>query len=127
MQQSISERLNTFLKSKRYSVNALSKELGLNQKTLNNQLNGSSALSIDTINSILLRFPELSAEWLLRGVGSMIREDGKTIYQVNDGGDNLQGNVINKSDCTKFIDMLQEKDRQIAELICIIGHGTGKK
>ena len=119
-ENAVNQRLKYYLKTNRISINYLSKILDVPQPTLHHQLNN-GIISVDKLHAILMYFNDLSAEWLLRGVGSMIREDGKTIYQVNDGGDNLQGNVINKSDCTKFIDMLAEKDRQIAKLIDIIG------
>lgn len=85
--QTVNERINIFLKSKRYSVNALSKELDVGQRTLNNQLAGVTSLGCGTVCAIAERFPELSAEWLLRGIGPMISDGVPHIYQVNDGGD----------------------------------------
>jgi transcriptional regulator with XRE-family HTH domain len=73
MEQTISERLAEILKSKRYSVNALSKELDINQKTLNNQLSGKSALSVDVVCAIAKRFPDLSTDWILFGREPMQR------------------------------------------------------
>lgn len=74
MSEAVLERLNEFRKVKGYSVNALSKELSVNQKTLNNQLSGTTALSADMICAIAVRFPDVSAEWLLRGDEPMLRE-----------------------------------------------------
>ena len=73
MAQTIAERLTILLKNKRFSVNALSKELGLNQKTLNNQLNGSTSLSADTVCAIIRLFPDVSLDWLMLGEGTMLR------------------------------------------------------
>ena len=67
MEEAVRQRINEYIKSKRYSINALSKLLEVNQRTLNNQLSGNSALSVNIICAILDKFPELSAEWLLRG------------------------------------------------------------
>lgn len=71
MEKTVSERIMEFLKGKRISVNALCKELGLKQSTINGQLNGTVALSMDTVSHLLDAYSDLSAEWLLRGVGSM--------------------------------------------------------
>lgn len=57
------------------SETKLAKAIGLNQKTLNQQLNGQRALSLDTVLAILSSFEELSAEWLLRGRGEILDED----------------------------------------------------
>ena len=43
------------------------------QTTLNTQLRGESALSVLVVVKILEIFPDISAEWLLRGEGEMYR------------------------------------------------------
>ena len=43
----------------------------VNQKTLNNHINGNVEVSISTILLVLDAFPDLSADWLLRGKGDM--------------------------------------------------------
>lgn len=47
--------------------------IGSKQKTLNQQLRGERNISIDTILNILSSFEDISAEWLLRGDGDMIK------------------------------------------------------
>lgn len=44
---------------------------GLKQNTLLDQLHGTSQVTLKTVMAILEAFPEISAEWLLRGVGEM--------------------------------------------------------
>ena len=43
----------------------------VNQKTLNNHINGNVEVSVSTILLVLDAFPDLSADWLLRGFGDM--------------------------------------------------------
>ena len=47
-------------------------KIGVNQKTLNYYMLGKRKLSLEIIEAILNAFPEISAEWLLRGTGSMM-------------------------------------------------------
>ena len=42
---------------------------------LTRQINNDAAITIDTISVVLSAFPEVSAEWLLRGKGEMILSD----------------------------------------------------
>ena len=49
----------------------------MEQTTVNNQLIGKRGVSIDLILNILLAFPEISSEWLLRGKGNMLIEESK--------------------------------------------------
>lgn len=67
----VAERIKEFLNFKRISVNSLSKQLSITQTTLNRQFNGTVTLSVEAVLAVLEYFPELSAEWLLRGVGQM--------------------------------------------------------
>lgn len=43
----------------------------VNQKTLNNHINGNVEVSVSTILLVLDAFPDLSVDWLLRGKGDM--------------------------------------------------------
>lgn len=71
MENSVSDRINYFIRENGISIASLSKELGMVQTTLNRQLNGSSVLSSSVVEGVISLFPGLSAEWLLRGEGSM--------------------------------------------------------
>ncbi|GAB7122220.1 transcriptional regulator [Bacteroides fragilis] len=48
--------------------------LSMRETTLNGKLNGTRGLDLDTLKSIITHFEDLSAEWLLRGEGEMLRE-----------------------------------------------------
>ncbi len=50
-----------------------SKENKAMQKRLSRQLNGGATVTFETISSILESFPDISAEWLLRGEGEMYK------------------------------------------------------
>ena len=50
---------------------------GLKPTTINNQLIGKREISLATIIAISSSFEEISAEWLLRGTGSMLISDIK--------------------------------------------------
>lgn len=46
---------------------SFAKAIGVEQVTLSRYLNGSRSVSLEVVNAILNTFPEVSAEWLLRG------------------------------------------------------------
>ncbi len=124
MESAVCNRIKQFLKENRYTVRTLAGMLNVNEGTLSNKLNGQRGIDVETICALLNLFPELSADWLLLGHGTMVRhyEMGAHILQVNDEGDNIQKYQLGggTADCRQLVDMLQEKDRQIAELIDII-------
>ena len=50
-------------------------QTGIKQQTLNNYTTGKRGISLDAVISILSAYPDVSAEWLLRGKGEMILSD----------------------------------------------------
>ena len=71
----LTERVQLALRSLNISVNALAKSSGISQTTLNQQINGTVKMGMAVITSLLDYSPSLSAEWLLRGEGDMLKAD----------------------------------------------------
>ena len=71
MEVAIYQRVKCVLEDKSISVNALSKQINVAQATLNPQLSGDRTLAANIVEKILEAFPDVSAEWLMRGVGAM--------------------------------------------------------
>ncbi len=74
MQNNQLQRVRQVIEMAGMSVSKFAEKVNIGQTTLNNQLLEKRALSIDVLNKILNAFPELSAEWLLRGKGPMYCE-----------------------------------------------------
>ena len=71
----LKERMQLVLRENGVSVNFLAKTFGVNQKSLNDQINADVRVGFQTIELLLEYFPNLSAEWLLRGEGDMLKAD----------------------------------------------------
>lgn len=69
----MNDRVLKLIKEKDLSINGLARIVGMNQSNLSMQFNGSRKLSLETIVSLLNAFSDISAEWLLRGEGNMLR------------------------------------------------------
>lgn len=76
MEVTIYQRIKCILEDKSLSVNALSKQINVAQATLNPQLRGDRTLAANIVEKVLEAFPDVSAEWLMRGVGTMYHKDG---------------------------------------------------
>lgn len=66
------ERIKELIAYTGLSDRAFALKCGLKQNTFSRQLNGLNEVSTQTALSILSTFPEISAEWLLRGNGEML-------------------------------------------------------
>lgn len=67
-------RIKKIIESTGLSERAFAEIIGVKQNTLNQQLKGERGLSLETISKILISYKDISAEWLLRGEGEMIKE-----------------------------------------------------
>ena len=60
------------------SVNSFASSLGMNQVTLNNYKLGKRKPSLEVVEKVTQKYPQVSAEWLIRGIGSMLNGCGCT-------------------------------------------------
>ena len=68
----IQERLKAVIAYSGLSDTAFAKKIGMQQITLWRQLNDQRKVSLETIMAVADAFPEIDANWLLRGGGSML-------------------------------------------------------
>ena len=102
------------------SDRAFAIKCGIKQNTLSRQLGGGSEVSASTINAILDNYEEISAEWLLRGKGSMLLQKEETepgmdklksiVYTIA----NLQDEINEKTMLTQRL--LEENQKLKGEL-----------
>lgn len=71
MENAVKQRIKEITSLKDISITALSKIIQVPQPTLNRQINTEAPMTLSNILLILNHFPDISAEWLLRGVGNM--------------------------------------------------------
>lgn len=69
MESTVYQRIKEYIEINHISLNALAKTLKMNQSTVLRQVKGEQTLSSNLVESFLAAYPEVSAEWLMRGVG----------------------------------------------------------
>lgn len=69
------ERIQTVFGCFATNINKLSDGDKALRNRLTRQLNNDAAITADSLDVILTRFPDVSAEWLLRGKGEMLITD----------------------------------------------------
>lgn len=133
MEAAIYQRVKLVLENKSISVNALSKQINVAQATLNPQLRGDRTLAANIVAKILDAFPDVSAEWLMRGVGTMysnqdaddssymVAEEPKhdVIHEVIPEQESHQDDSVWKA---KY----EELEKRYDQLLSILGGGMRK-
>ena len=64
-------RIQKIIDKQGISLNAFAQEIGVNRSTVSHILTGRNKPSVEVLQKILKRFPELSSDWLLLGNGGM--------------------------------------------------------
>lgn len=72
IENTLTERFKELISAKSASVLYFSRLIGVAQTTLNSQLSSTKGVSSNVILLTLDTFPDVSAEWLLRGKGEML-------------------------------------------------------
>lgn len=98
-ENTVKERIRVALNANGANPTNLAKRFGVNQKTLNNQINGDTSLSVSTILLIKEAIPDISIEWLIMGEGKMLKQKKQPV------------------DADFALQVLNEKDKKIEELI----------
>ncbi len=82
MENNVNQKIKNVLSERNISITSFSKSIGEVQTTINRQLNGTAQLSAKTVESFLLHFPDISAEWLLRGKGDMYLSEASSDMEI---------------------------------------------
>ena len=77
------ERFKEYLNSKGISNAQAERDCGLSNGLVGNAFKTKTTIGSDKLEKILTTYQDLSAEWLLRGSGSMIKGEGKAIELEN--------------------------------------------
>ncbi len=105
--QRILDLVNDKAKSKR-DFAAL---IGMEQVTFNNYMIGKRGLSYEVVDAILRTFPEVSAEWLLRGSGEMLKDT-----QSSPSAANSDTEPKFSTTSAMYETLIKDRDEQIEEL-----------
>lgn len=123
MKDTILERLKSVIAEKSNSASDFSKKIGIAQTTLSNQMKSPRGISVDVVMLTLEHFPDISAEWLLRGKGEMILSDNLPPI-LGDESDNDLTAHANLAQSKIEIDLLHQeiaslKEKNLKQAGCI--------
>lgn len=90
MKEIVLQRIKSIMAAKSKSETEFAKLSGVSQATLNNYTRLNRMPSLEVIIKILAAFPDISAEWLLRGTGTMYHQP--TADVTINGPQSIKGN-----------------------------------
>lgn len=99
----VQERIKAVIAYSGLNDSAFAKKIGMQQVSLWRQLNDQRKISLETLLAVAETYPEIDANWLLRGNGSMLKD--------NEAREKRLDNLID------VISMQQETIRNLQEKI----------
>lgn len=129
MEVTIYQRVKLVLEDKSISVNALSKQINVAQATLNPQLRGDRTLAANIVEKILTAFPDVSAEWLMRGVGTMYsnQDADDSSYMVAETPHHEEPKIEEShQDDSVWKAKYEELEKRYDQLLSVLGGGMSK-
>lgn len=118
------DRLQAFARSKGLSDRAFEISCGLSNGFMSKASENTRRTSLDRVS---MAFPELNVDWILTGEGTMLRADGAAApIPAQSNGNNSPNvvqryNTVDSQTVSRLFDIIEEKDRQIARLLDIMG------
>lgn len=90
------QRIKYLIKETERSAVRFAAKIQISPPTLENYLQGRRKISLALVEAILRAFPDVSAEWLLRGQGEMFKAGSEPKNTVSVGGSVLLSNVASE-------------------------------
>lgn len=130
MEITVYQRIKAYIDDNRISLNALAKTLNMNQSTVLRQVKGEQTLSSTLVENFLKAYPDVSAEWLMRGVEPI--EVGKTAeYVAEKTSIEYAAETIHPdesdADDSVWKAKYEELEKRYDQLLSILGGGMRKQ
>ena len=110
--EEIRKRINEVVYDKHLSNRAFSAMVGMKPTSVNNYLNGTKTCTLELIAKTIDVFVEISAEWLLRGEGAMIKGEVNNDDAVRKELADVKAKLLVQEGITRELrDILLEKSK----------------
>lgn len=129
METTVCQRIKAYIDDNRISLNALAKTLNMNQSTVLRRVKGEQTLSSTLVENFLKAYPDVSAEWLMRGVEPI--EVGKTAeYVAEKTSIEYAAETIHPDESDAYDSVwkakYEELEKRYDQLLSILGGGMRK-
>lgn len=99
---SINTRITSFINTLGINSSIFADRIGVQRSSISHILNGRNKPSIDFLEKLHLKYPNLNLEWLITGSGAMYKN-------ISNGVDNK----VNTNDLFEFTNVNEEKENSI--------------
>jgi DNA-binding XRE family transcriptional regulator len=102
------ERIREIIDYSQLSTTAFADTIGISRSGLTHLLTGRNQPSLDVARKILAKFPEISTEWLIMGMGEMMRPDEKPSTEDAPAGKPVEQHLVENEKNMRQTDLFGE-------------------
>ena len=103
------DRINKIREYKGLTSKALAFEIDMKYSTMNNYLNGKQMPTAEFLGRILSKYLDISAEWLMRGEGAMIRKESQEKQLIKELADLKIKLLVSEGITKKLTEIVQAR------------------
>ncbi len=92
----MNKRIELILKTKNISASKFADEIGVQRSSISHILSGRNNPSLDFIQKILKRFPDINSSWILTGSGTMYNTPNLFSSEIEYKEENIMDRIINE-------------------------------
>ena len=92
----MNKRIELILKTKNISASKFADEIGVQRSSISHILSGRNNPSLDFIQKILKRFPDINSSWILTGSGTMYNSPNLFSSEIEYKEENIMDRIINE-------------------------------
>jgi transcriptional regulator with XRE-family HTH domain len=81
------DRIKLILKVHNITASRFADEIGVQRSSISHIISGRNLPSLDLIQKILKRFPDINSEWLLNGSGTMMRSSQPDLFNIEESAE----------------------------------------
>jgi len=126
MEVTVAQRIKSYIDDRLISLNSLAKTLNMNQSTVLRQVKGEQTLSANLVESFLNAFPDVSAEWVMRGEGEMYLSKSYSLVSPSRMKDEpmLATDPVQVASESVWKAKYEELEKRYDQLLSILGGGV---
>ncbi len=111
-------RVKKIIAENEFSSSKFADEIGVQRSSISHILSGRNKASLEFVQKILKRFPEINSDWLISGKGKMKSQQDSNLFSQEQNKKSVEiSSVEEKTDSKKEVEIIELPKKRICEVL----------
>ena len=111
-------RVKKIIAENEFSSSKFADEIGVQRSSISHILSGRNKASLEFVQKILKRFPEINSDWLISGKGKMKSQQDSNLFSQEQNKKSVEiSSVEEKTDSKKEVEIIELPKKKICEVL----------